>query len=731
MARLLSLNGAALPKNLMLPQDDNPTGFWESQDVVDVSDKVLAYFDSEWDDIFNGLNQEPLGRLKGPLFAEALEAINANYHSEPLIVLKDPRVSVLAPFWKRVLGAAGYEPRSIIMVRDPLEVAASLKHRNAFSQEKALLIWANSMIATERDTRGEPRCFIRYDGLLADWRAVLNEVENRLQINLPRKTPTSSLECDRFIQASHRHHVASEEEKTVTKKLPMIAALYEEILKAAADEPINEKRIVDVEAELSTIQSIVGPVLAEQRLLLGEKRDRLLQSEGRERRLIDALADEKARYEELAAERESQSNADRLSLEASRDALYQSLAELTSQRDDAAALAQSLRDQIELDHTQNQRAREQEASARLGIQQKLERVEAERARLDSGLEEASGKLAQLQTELMGARTALDKAQGDFQAERQQLVSELARSGEMLVAAQAEFEKLRAAFAVLESTAAEKAHRADAEILTLRAAVKAAERDQLLLAEREAGAQAALQSAQDHAAGAQRRFELFESRAQRTQLALEVANTWARGELAKLKSALASRVDDVLAAQRENSVLKEQLRHEQELREAAELSLLDTISGFDLERGDLELSQQIAREHDEAEHHRRLNQAMLDARSQKDRALHLGQELEQAQAREDQLRERLDQLMEEQSGSTAKIVELNLEIESVAASRDSLRSALQSIEASTSWRATALVRRPLSAMPKAHALAQTAVRRLKLLRKGSSLQGSAQQPLPPD
>ena len=40
-----------------------------------------------------------------------------------MIVLKDPRITVLTSFWDRALREAGYVPHYVIMVRNPLEVA--------------------------------------------------------------------------------------------------------------------------------------------------------------------------------------------------------------------------------------------------------------------------------------------------------------------------------------------------------------------------------------------------------------------------------------------------------------------------------------------------------------------------------------------------------------------------------------------------------------------------------
>ena len=107
MAGLLARNGAALPDNLMAPGADNPTGFWESADVAELNDKILAERDSRWDDVFSGVSP-PLTELRDPdLINQARALIDSHFANAQLIVLKDPRVSVLGKFWHAALEAAG------------------------------------------------------------------------------------------------------------------------------------------------------------------------------------------------------------------------------------------------------------------------------------------------------------------------------------------------------------------------------------------------------------------------------------------------------------------------------------------------------------------------------------------------------------------------------------------------------------------------------------------------
>ncbi len=51
LAGMLSMLGVQFGDSLMAPQADNSKGFWEHRDIVGLNDRILAAFDSSWDDV--------------------------------------------------------------------------------------------------------------------------------------------------------------------------------------------------------------------------------------------------------------------------------------------------------------------------------------------------------------------------------------------------------------------------------------------------------------------------------------------------------------------------------------------------------------------------------------------------------------------------------------------------------------------------------------------------------
>jgi len=271
MARLLSLSGATLPERVMAPAADNPAGFWEPWEMVALNDRILAAFDSSWDDVFTLRAADHAAALKSTFQGEAKAFVKANYGAADLLVIKDPRASVLAPFWREALTDSGIEPLYVIMVRNPLAVAQSLSKRNAFSTQKSVLLWTSYMLAVERDTRGSDRLFVDYDAMLDDWRTALAAVESALGQALPRTADEAAADIDGFLNRSLRHHEASREDLSARPEVWSGARVVFEWFEAAARGKAPPAKILDaVAAEILALDSAMGAVCADMRRDMAE-----------------------------------------------------------------------------------------------------------------------------------------------------------------------------------------------------------------------------------------------------------------------------------------------------------------------------------------------------------------------------------------------------------------------------------------------------------------------------
>src|SRR5215510_7160699 len=131
ITRLLNLCGLYLGPDDELSDEsfDNEAGFWENRHFVSLNEAALAQLGGGWDlppVISEGWkSRNEMIRLR----EEAAELVS-RFSDHEVWGWKDPRNSIMLPFWKRVI--PGLE--IVVCLRNPLEVAESLQKRNFSSQ---------------------------------------------------------------------------------------------------------------------------------------------------------------------------------------------------------------------------------------------------------------------------------------------------------------------------------------------------------------------------------------------------------------------------------------------------------------------------------------------------------------------------------------------------------------------------------------------------------------------
>jgi hypothetical protein len=124
------------PESELMPaQADNPEGFWEHLGFVALNNELLSELGGAWDlppradEDFMSPGLDPL-RLKARLLIE-------KFNSARVWGWKDPRNSLTLPFWQQLLPGL----KSVVVVRNPLEVAHSMWERNGTSYSFGLRPW--------------------------------------------------------------------------------------------------------------------------------------------------------------------------------------------------------------------------------------------------------------------------------------------------------------------------------------------------------------------------------------------------------------------------------------------------------------------------------------------------------------------------------------------------------------------------------------------------------------
>lgn len=185
--------------------NENPKGFWERRDVIDVNDEILLHKGCTWEQLAawkmetlpNKKSFKELDEIDHKIKNILLE-LDAN---RPWVV-KDPRLCLTYPYWKRHLEV----PVLVNMTREPLEVALSLKTRNKFPLHHGLAIWEYYAVGMVNAALELPAIHISHREILTDPYGSVKTLLEKLQkagvdgLRLPKQEEVAA-----FIEPSLYH----------------------------------------------------------------------------------------------------------------------------------------------------------------------------------------------------------------------------------------------------------------------------------------------------------------------------------------------------------------------------------------------------------------------------------------------------------------------------------------------------------------------------------------------
>jgi GT2 family glycosyltransferase len=225
LTRLLHGCGLYLgPKDELMPaQADNPDGFWEHLGFVALNDELLSQLGGAWDlppksdESFAHARLDPL-RMKARLLIE-------RFNSAGLWGWKDPRNSLTLPFWRDLLPGM----KTLIMVRNPLEVAYSMKERNGTSYSFGLRLWEIYNRRLIEAANEERRLVTHYDLFFENPELELRRIAQF--VGLPDRQVTSAAA---LITKRRRHTHFTVEDLIDARVAPEVIELYRSLIAEAS-----------------------------------------------------------------------------------------------------------------------------------------------------------------------------------------------------------------------------------------------------------------------------------------------------------------------------------------------------------------------------------------------------------------------------------------------------------------------------------------------------------------
>lgn len=203
--RVVNLLGVALAPDwdLLGPTPANPRGHWESATLMRLNDRLLSLHGSRW--------WCPPRRAEGQWSTPAHEALVQGaartlheLHPESPWAWKDPRLCLTLPFWLPLL------PRVtvvILVLRSPLEIAASLARRDGFSPEHGVALWERSLHHLLPALAGLPVATVAYADLIADPRGEAERLHDFLGSQQVKTGAPRGEQIESFVDRQLRSHV--------------------------------------------------------------------------------------------------------------------------------------------------------------------------------------------------------------------------------------------------------------------------------------------------------------------------------------------------------------------------------------------------------------------------------------------------------------------------------------------------------------------------------------------
>jgi glycosyltransferase involved in cell wall biosynthesis len=458
LTRVLSLLGAALPHDIMVPAPgNNEAGFWEPNRLVAWNDRILQALSSSWDD-WRRLDLTTLDAATRSVLVEGLvDLIAAEYDDAPLFVLKDPRICRFVPLYAEALARLGVEPRFVLSIRNPLAVMRSLAVRDQIVDAYAALLWLRHMLDAEWATRGAPRTFVAYDTLLDDWRTTVARLVDAV---IPDATSVldASLasEINTFLSGGLRHHTPSQSDLVANRDVSnWLKDSYAALLRLVrdADEAAACATLDRVRDEFDAVAPMFAAASAEFGRRDAAQRVALQVA-------LQALKDELAKFKRMVGQKDKALNALRDQAAVERQRAVHVEAEL---RRKAASLAGQLSKVTD---------RNQSLTANLSAaQQRVATLQEVRIALQQDIAIAGEEITQRDRQI--ARLGEELAAGDAQVA--DLSESAAQAARLLAIQAAELEGLRGeleqSVAELERTQATISWRLTAPLRKVRATLK--------------------------------------------------------------------------------------------------------------------------------------------------------------------------------------------------------------------------------------------------------------------
>ena len=190
---------------LMSATEANPTGHYEVGRLMAINDELLDAVGGRWSAPPAAGPDEVAALVETELAPRARRQIDQVFAGDGW-VWKDPRTSLLLPFWRSVLDP---EPAIVAVLRHPIEVARSLEARDGMAVDYGLALWERYTRVLLRDLVGLPVYLVEYEATIDGPDAVLAGLADFVAANERLESPPDRAGAAGAFVGDHRHQRAT------------------------------------------------------------------------------------------------------------------------------------------------------------------------------------------------------------------------------------------------------------------------------------------------------------------------------------------------------------------------------------------------------------------------------------------------------------------------------------------------------------------------------------------
>jgi|GEM_PF-1237633 len=397
IAHLLHLCGLHLGprEELGLTDKSNRDGHWENARFLVINEAILNELGGAWDlppsPPSGWLESDPIQKLVPNARAAVAGLGNGRTWG-----WKDPRNSLTLPFWKSLIPGL----KVVICLRNPLEVALSLRARGVSSYAFGLALWKHYYRELLAHTRPAERIITHYEAYFTD---PIQEVRRVLAfLGLPASENALS-QCRSTVKGDMRNHRIGTPDLTELRVETEILQLYQELCAEAGWAPTTSSLPVQAQKDYKDELSVCLQKKAQASARSGAPLDHLLMDQVLAQREIGALRGERDRarekihaLEQRLAEQIRTASARQDQLSHLQNEAQREIGALRGERDRAREKIQALEQRL-AEQVRTASARQDELEQR--TQEMRRGLEAQLAHRDQVISDERDQKSRLQAEL--------------------------------------------------------------------------------------------------------------------------------------------------------------------------------------------------------------------------------------------------------------------------------------------------------------------------------------------